>query len=184
MRRHALSIVLSCLAVALLAVLTYGISHQGTSSSIDGLVASGRYPLAPNAAEALPVLGSPTSESLRDFRGKVVLLNVFASWCAPCAQEAPVLERAQRMMEARGGTVLGITYLDNSSDDQVFVREHHVTYPVLRDVSGSFVRAFGTAGVPESFVIDRRGRIEALRRYQLSPQWIDQTLARILAERA
>jgi cytochrome c biogenesis protein CcmG/thiol:disulfide interchange protein DsbE len=184
MRRFALPIVLSGLAVALLGILVYGVSNQGSSSSIDGLVATGRYPLAPNAAEALPVLGSPISESLRDFRGRVVLLNVFASWCAPCAQEAPLLEHAQRMMEPHGGTVLGITYLDNSSDDQVFVRQYHVTYPVLRDVSGNFVRAFGTAGVPESFVIDRRGRIEALRRYQLSSQWIDQTLPRILAGRA
>jgi cytochrome c biogenesis protein CcmG/thiol:disulfide interchange protein DsbE len=165
-----------------LAVLVYGVSHQGTSSSIDGLVATGHYPAAPSAAQALPVLGSSSTESLRDFRGKVVLLNVFASWCAPCVQEASLLEHAQRMMQRHGGTVLGITYLDNSSDDQAFVREHHLTYPVLRDVSGNFVRSFGTTGVPESFVINRAGRIEALRRYQLSSQWIGRTLPRILAQ--
>jgi cytochrome c biogenesis protein CcmG/thiol:disulfide interchange protein DsbE len=53
---------------------------------------------------------------------------------------------------------------------------------VLRDVSGSFARAFGTTGVPESFVINRSGRIQALRRFQLSSQWVRQTLAQILAE--
>jgi cytochrome c biogenesis protein CcmG/thiol:disulfide interchange protein DsbE len=184
MRRHAVPIALSCLAVGLLAVLTYGVSSQGASSSIDGLVASRHYPLAPSSAEALPVLGSSARESLRHFRGRVVLLNVFASWCTPCAQEAPLLESAERMMQRHGGTVLGITYLDNSSDDQAFVHQHHLTYPVLRDVSGSFVRSFGTTGVPESFVIDRFGRIQALRRYQLSTQWIDQTLQRILGARA
>ncbi len=53
--------------------------------------------------------------------------------------------------------MLGVTYLDNASDSEAFVRAHGVTYPVIRDVNGSFVRSFGTTGVPESFVIDRRG---------------------------
>ena len=55
---------------------------------------------------------------------------------------------------------------------------------MIRDVSGNFVRAFGTTGVPETFVIDRQGRIAALRRYQLNSQWLQQTLPRLLAERS
>jgi cytochrome c biogenesis protein CcmG/thiol:disulfide interchange protein DsbE len=86
------------------------------------------------------------------------------------------------MMQRHGGTVLGITYRDNSGDVQAFVHEHHLTYPVLRDVSGSLAQSLGTTGVPESFVINRAGRIQALRRYEVSSQWIDRTLPRILEQ--
>ncbi len=182
MRRFALPLVLICVAVALILLLAFGVASQGTSSSIDAMVDRGDYPRAPVATMALPLLGTDSTESLHDLRGKVVLVNVFASWCVPCAQEAPVLEQAQHMLAPHGGTVLGITYLDNSSDDETFVHEYHLTYPVLRDVSGSFARAYGTTGVPESFVINRSGRVQALQRYQLTSQWVSQTLPRILAE--
>src|SRR5208283_2857896 len=138
MRRFTLPLVLICAAVGLLALLAFGLLSQGTSSSIDAQVARGDYPPTPNGAMALPLLGSPRTESVRDLRGKVVLVNVFASWCVPCAQEAPVLEQAQRLLTLHNGTVLGVTYLDNSSDDVSFMREYHLTYPVLRDVSGNF----------------------------------------------
>jgi len=176
--------ILSALALGLLGVLVYGVSHEGTNSSIDGLVARGHYPPAPDAGQALPVLGSSATATLRDFRGRVVLVNVFASWCTACAQEASVLAAAQRMLARHGGTVLGITYQDNSTDDLAFVRQYHVTYPVLRDVSGNLAHSFGTSQVPESFVIDRAGRIEALRRYQLSGAWVYDTLTRVLSERS
>jgi cytochrome c biogenesis protein CcmG/thiol:disulfide interchange protein DsbE len=182
MRRFTLPLVLVCAAVALLALLAFGLVSQGTNSSIDAMVARGDYPPAPNDAMALPLLGSTGTESLRDLRGKVVLVNVFASWCVQCAQEASVLEQAQRMLTGQDGTVLGVTYLDNSSDDETFMRTYHLTYPVLRDVSGDFARGLGTTGVPESFVINRSGRIQALRRYQLDSQWVRQTLPRILAQ--
>jgi cytochrome c biogenesis protein CcmG, thiol:disulfide interchange protein DsbE len=184
MRRYTLPIVITSLAVALLAVLTYGISSQTTNSSIDGLVARGDYPIAPNAGVTLPVLGSSARESLRDFRGKVVLMNVFASWCGPCQQEAPVIEHAERLLERHDGTVLGIAYLDNPVDEEAFMRQYHLTYPVLSDVNGTYVHAFGTTGVPESFVINRTGHIQALQRYQLDMKWVNQTLPRILAERS
>lgn len=132
----------------------------------------------------MPVLGSSRTESLADFRGKVVIVNVFASWCDPCRAEAPILARTQRELVKRDATVIGVTYLDNSSSSEQFVRQEHISYPVLRDVSGNFVRSFGTTGVPETFVIDRQGRIEALRRYQLVSRWLNQTLPRILAERS
>jgi cytochrome c biogenesis protein CcmG/thiol:disulfide interchange protein DsbE len=64
------------------------------------------------------------------------------------------------------------------------VRRQHITYPVIRDVSGSFVRGFGTTGVPETFVINRQGRIVALRRYQLDGNWLQQTVTRVLADRS
>lgn len=184
MRRHTIPIVITSLAVGFLVLLTYGISSQTTNSSIDGLVAAGHYPPAPNASVSLPVLGSSATESLRDFRGRVVLLNVFASWCEPCQAEAPILERAQRTLAQRGGTVVGVTYLDNAPDDESFVRQYHLTYPVLRDVNGSYVHAFGTTGVPENFVINSAGRIVAVLREPVTQQWLDEALSRAFSKSA
>jgi cytochrome c biogenesis protein CcmG, thiol:disulfide interchange protein DsbE len=184
MRRFLLPGLVVCAAGALLALLAFGVADQGTNTSIDAAVARGDRPLAPNARMALPVLGSSRTESLSNLRGKVVVLNVFASWCDPCKAEAPVLEKTEHEIVRRNGTILGVTYLDNSSDSEQFMRQEHLTYPVIRDVSGNFVRSFGTTGVPETFVIDRRGRIAALRRYQLDGRWLQQTLPRLLAERS
>jgi cytochrome c biogenesis protein CcmG, thiol:disulfide interchange protein DsbE len=171
-------------AAALLALLAFGVTDQGTSSSIDAKVRRGDYPMAPNSNLALPVLGAPDSKSLADLRGKVVVLNVFASWCPPCKTEAPILEQEQRKLAGHEATILGVTYMDNSSDSEQFVRHEHITYPVVRDVSGNLVRSFGTTGVPETFVINRQGRIAALRRFQVDTRWLRQTLPSILAQRS
>jgi cytochrome c biogenesis protein CcmG/thiol:disulfide interchange protein DsbE len=184
MRRFLLPGLVACAAVALLALLAFGVSNQGTSSSIDASVAHGSFPAVPNASLALPVLGSNRSETIDQFRGKVVVLNVFASWCDPCKAEAPVLEQAQHQFAGQNATILGVTYLDNSDASAQFVRQEHITYPVVRDTNGKFVRAFGTTGVPETFVIDRKGRIAAVRRYQVTIEWLQQTLPRVLANQS
>ncbi len=183
MRRFLLPGLIAGVAVALLALLVFGVASQGTDTSIDAAVARGARPPAPAANLAMPVLGSNRTETLSDFRGKVVVVNIFASWCDPCKAEAPVLEQAERAVAGRNATILGVTYLDNSSDSEQFVRTEHITYPVVRDVNGSFVRAFGTTGVPETFVIDPDGRVAALRRYQLDSRWLDQKLGSLLGER-
>lgn len=182
MRRFVLPGLVAGAAIALLALLAFGVANQGTDTSIDTAVQRGAFPLAPNASLALPVLGSSRTERLADLRGQVVVLNVFASWCVPCKDEAPVLERAQQDLAGKHATVLGVTYLDTSSDSERFASQEHITYPVVRDVNGTLVRALGTKAVPETFVIDRRGRIVALERFQIDTSWLKQTLARALAE--
>jgi cytochrome c biogenesis protein CcmG/thiol:disulfide interchange protein DsbE len=184
MRRFLIPGVIVVVAVGLLAVLTFGVSNQSETSSIDAQVASGRFPMAPNATMALPVLGTSVKRTLASFRGRVVVLNVFASWCQPCAAEAPLLAAEQATLAKRGGTLIGVTYEDNPVSSEQFARQYHMTYPILRDVSGDLVRSFGTTGVPETFVINRQGRIQALRRYQVTGQWLTQALGPILAERS
>lgn len=184
MRRWLLPSSAIIIAAALVALLVFGISSQGANSSIDAAVARGRQPVAPDLNTSLPVLDSGRRESLAAFHGKVVVMNVFASWCTPCVAEAPVLERTEQRIASHNATVVGVTYLDNSSDSAQFVHQHHISYPVLRDVSGNFVRSFGTTGVPETFVINRQGKIQALRRYQLNGTWLSQTLPHILAGKA
>jgi cytochrome c biogenesis protein CcmG, thiol:disulfide interchange protein DsbE len=169
-------------AAALLALLIFGVAGQGKSSSLDARVNRGERPATPDYNLALPVLGSARTQSLADLRGKVVILNVFASWCDPCKAEAPVLEAEQRKIAGQNATVLGVTYLDNTDASAAFVRQQHISYPVIRDVKGNFVKSFGTTGVPETFVIDRQGRVAAIRRFQLDDRWLDQTLPKILKE--
>jgi cytochrome c biogenesis protein CcmG/thiol:disulfide interchange protein DsbE len=184
MRRLVVPGVIVAAAIGLLALLVFGVSNQGTNASIDAAVSRGLKPRPPNVHMALPVLGSSASASLARFRGKIIVLNVFASWCAPCQAEAVILDREQRTLLSHGGTVLGVTYKDNTSDAEGFVHQQRIAYPVLRDISGNFAQAWGVSGVPETFVIDRQGRIVALRRYQLAGNWLQQTVAPLLTARS
>ena len=95
-------------------------------------------------AGPLPRLSGTGTGSLADYRGRWVLVNFWASWCIPCRQEAPALERFQRMHGGPGFTVLGIDTRDLSGDGQNFVRQYGLTYPQLRDGDGQRAHEFGT----------------------------------------
>jgi cytochrome c biogenesis protein CcmG/thiol:disulfide interchange protein DsbE len=184
MRRYVIPGIAFAVAVALLALLAFGINNQGENTSLDSQLAHGVRPAPPNYSTALPVLGSPGRESLRNLRGKVVVLNFFASWCGPCVAEAPVLEHVQRVLLHHDGTVLGVTYQDNTDDSEAFVHQHDITYPVVRDVTSNFVHSYGSFGIPETFVIDRRGRVAAIQREPVTSAWLAHVLPRILRERS
>jgi cytochrome c biogenesis protein CcmG, thiol:disulfide interchange protein DsbE len=176
-KRVVLPIAASLAGVALVGLLVYGVSAQSASRTLDELVAGGRYPAAPQAARRLPVLGAGHgSAALASFKGKVVLLNFWASWCEPCRTEAPLLQRAQRTLSEHDATVLGVSYLDASPDSEAFVRQYHLTYPELRDTDGAFARSYGTNQLPESFVIDRAGRIVAISRGEIDEAFVKQAI--------
>jgi cytochrome c biogenesis protein CcmG, thiol:disulfide interchange protein DsbE len=147
---------------ALLGILAYGVTSSGHSETIDDALAEGRRVPAP--ALTLPLLERDAQGSLSDYRGKVVVLNFWASWCAPCREESPLLQRWHQRIRSRGGTVLGVNVLDVSSDARAFVGEYDLTYPMLRDGGGESGKGFGVIGYPETFVIDGRGRIVAVTR--------------------
>jgi cytochrome c biogenesis protein CcmG/thiol:disulfide interchange protein DsbE len=108
---------------------------------------------------ALTVDGKPTR--LSDLRGKVVLLNFWASWCQPCVEEAPSLDALQKEIAPLGGTVLGISVDDDPSAYQQFLKTYNVDYPTYRDPSKQIPLSYGTTMYPETYVIDRDGRINS-----------------------
>jgi cytochrome c biogenesis protein CcmG/thiol:disulfide interchange protein DsbE len=169
-------------AAALVGLLAYGIAAKGTNTTLDEAIAKGERPPAP--LEQLPRLGAAGRASLADYRGKVVVLNVWASWCPPCRDEVPLLQRTQEKIAPRGGTVLGVDTQDQSSDALAFLKQHKATFPSLRDRDRSYGHELGVTGYPETFVIDRRGRVAAVRRFPVDQGWLDRQLPRLLAEKA
>lgn len=173
----------AALIVALLvALLAYGVAQNGTDTSIDAAVAAGKRPSAPPLD--LPRLGSPGRTSLASLRGKVVVLNFWASWCPPCRGESPVLERWHRRLQAQGGTVLGVDVLDLESDASAFVRRYGLTYPIVRDGDGGSRKSYDVNQQPDTIVIDRRGRIAATVRGPVTDADMQRLLPRLLRERA
>jgi cytochrome c biogenesis protein CcmG/thiol:disulfide interchange protein DsbE len=175
--RRALPILASLVGACLIGLLIYGVSAQSANRTLDELVARGQHPVAPDATRSLPVLGGHGNSSLAALRGKVVVLNFWASWCEPCQVEAPLLEHAQSSLERHDGTVLGVTYLDASPDSQSFVRRYHLTYPNLRDNIGTFAHSYGTDQLPESFIIDRQGHVVAISRGEIAQSFLNRAAA-------
>jgi cytochrome c biogenesis protein CcmG/thiol:disulfide interchange protein DsbE len=161
----------------LIGLLAYGLASRSPSRTLDDAIASGVYPRAPSSTEALPLLDQAGKRSLSSYGGHLVVLNFWASWCPPCEEEAPRLERLQRELARHGATILGVTYKDAASDSEAFVRRYGLSYPNLRDASGEFARAFGTDRLPESFVIDSAGRVVAISRGEASESFLQRAAA-------
>ena len=98
---------------------------------------------------------------LGDYRGKAVVLNFWASWCIPCREEAPLLEAAWQALQERGVVFLGVNIQDNEEAAKAFLREFRLTFPNGRDAAGKIAIDYGVYGIPETFFIDREGRITA-----------------------
>jgi cytochrome c biogenesis protein CcmG, thiol:disulfide interchange protein DsbE len=169
-------------AAALVGLLAYGVAGTGADTTLDEAVREGRRVDPPKAQ--LQKLGGEGTGSLADYKGQVVLVNVWASWCEPCRDELPLLERTHRRLERQGATVLGIDVKENSGAALEAVREFGLTYPNLRDPDGTYVREFGQTGYPETYVLDRQGKVAALRRFPVTREWLDETLPPLLEERA
>jgi peroxiredoxin len=125
----------------------------------------GEASIAGKTAEdfALTVNGKP--QHLSDYRGKVVVLNFWASYCQPCVEEAPSLNNLQRYIEPRGGTILGVSLDPEPTGYEKFLKTYNVPYPtgrdtaLLQDGKSKIALDYGTSLIPETYVIDRRGKL-------------------------
>ena len=171
------------LAGMLIGLIVYGVATSGDDTSLDSAVQRGERPVAPGADVALPALDGKTKTALSDLRGKVVVLNFWASWCDPCREESPVLERAHRRLARSGdGTVLGVTYKDFADESRRFERDNDLTFPSLRDDKLELAPEFGTNKLPETFVLDAQGRVVAISRGQLEEEFLTNAIDRALKD--
>jgi cytochrome c biogenesis protein CcmG/thiol:disulfide interchange protein DsbE len=133
----------------LLALLVWRLTHQPSPPKLG----------KPAPAFALKRLDGPGRVTLASLRGKAVVLNFWASWCVPCKTESAALERAWRAHRADGVVVLGIDYHDVVGDARSFVSKHKLSYPIVRDGEGLVGTRYDLTGVPETFFVDKRGRL-------------------------
>ena len=118
--------------------------------------------------------------SLNDLRGQVVVLNFWASWCLPCRQEAPELQRAWEMYEDRGVIFLGVTFKDAEDVSRDFIQEFGLTYPNGIDLKGRISRSYGVIAVPETFIIDGDGKIAWFHIGEVSADALAEQLVQLL----
>ena len=159
-------------AALLVGLLAYGVVSENSKTSVDSKVQIGKVP--PETHTKLTELGSDETGSVAAYRGKVVLVNFWGSWCPPCTAELPLLQKAQAAIESSGGTVLGINARDNSEAALKWVRDKHLTYPSLRDGSGDFSDGWGVREYPESYLLGKDGRVKAFLKGPLTQRWIDE----------
>jgi cytochrome c biogenesis protein CcmG, thiol:disulfide interchange protein DsbE len=150
-----LRILAVAVVVALLGLLVWDLAHGSDNAAKE--VDAGKVVAAPKLA--LPHLQGGGRFDLTSYRGKVVVVNFWASWCVPCKKEARELASAASRWKTRDVVFVGVDAQDFSSAAKRFVKKYGVGYAVVRDGQGSSLGHWGVTGFPETFFVDRRGRI-------------------------
>jgi cytochrome c biogenesis protein CcmG/thiol:disulfide interchange protein DsbE len=109
------------------------------------------------------------SEHLSGLKGKMVVLNFWATWCPPCVEETPSLNRLQKYIDSRGGMVLGVSVDEDGAAYDKFLKDQSVIFPTYRDATKKSAADYGTTIYPETYVIDRHGKIA--RKFVGAQQW-------------
>jgi len=156
-RNRAIAIILTPIVITLVWALWVGLTSAPVKNSSNPI---------PVVGESIPGFTFPLlsggTASLSDYRGKVVLVNVWATWCPPCIDEMPDLENLYKQMKSQGLAfeILGVS-IDALGADPVnkWVERFGITFPILLDPRASIKKLYRTTGVPETFVIDPAGRL-------------------------
>jgi len=174
-RRILIFCVVSLLNVALLALLLTQLLTPAPKPVSDPFVG---HP-APNFSLAMlrPAAGKSTL-SLADLQGKPVVLNFWASWCAPCTEEEPLLESTWKRMQAQGKDVIfvGIDFQEANSAATGFLKLYDITYPAVLDANGSVASKYGITSLPDTIFINRNGTVVSKVSRELTAQALSSNL--------
>ena len=178
-RRILIFSVVSLLNVGLLALLLTQLLTPAPNAGSDPLVG---HP-APDFSVAMlsPDTGN-TALSLSNFKGKPVVLNFWASWCAPCKEEVPLLESSWKQVQEQGKDVvfLGIDYQDSNNDAISFLQLYGITYPIVLDADGSVALKFSVTSLPQTIFINRNGTVMSRVPRELTAQVLSSNLKLIM----
>jgi peroxiredoxin len=133
-----------------------------------------------------PVAPGAPAHTLATYKGQVVLLNIWATWCDPCRAEMPAIEQLHREFGPRGLRVVAVS-VDKAGDEKLidkFVRDYHLSFEILHDAPGKIQRQYQTTGVPETFVLGKDGviRKKVIGAADWSSQGNRALIAQLLAE--
>jgi peroxiredoxin len=149
--------------------------------AFDGWSMGSRVPAVGMQAEdfRLPDLAGK-EQSLSQYRGKIVLLNFWATWCKPCTTEMPAMQTMYDKLRDKGFVVLAVNELEDDARVREHIKQYGHTFPVLMDHDNKVANQFGVVGLPVSVFIDQEGRVqEYIKGGLLTEQRIDETVARI-----
>lgn len=118
-----------------------------------------------------------TYRDITELEGSVVVVAVWASWCGPCREEVSVLSNAQERLGPEGLMVLGLNFQDNPNSAREFVAEEQASFPSVVDRDGTISVGWGVTGIPQSFLVDRDGKIVARHFGAVTEEWIEDVVA-------
>ncbi|MGA2811005.1 MAG: TlpA disulfide reductase family protein [Candidatus Acidiferrum sp.] len=119
----------------------------------------GEASLAGKSADDFTAEIAGKTEHLSDFKGKVVVLNFWATWCPPCVTETPSMIRLEQYIASRNGVVLGGSVDEDPAAYTKFLKDYHINFPTFRDATKKIALDYGTSVYPETYIIDRHGKI-------------------------
>jgi cytochrome c biogenesis protein CcmG/thiol:disulfide interchange protein DsbE len=178
-RRILIFSVVSLLNVGLLALLLTQLLTPAPNAGSDPLVG---HPAPDFSLTMLRPDTGKTALSLSNFKGKPVVLNFWASWCAPCKEEVPLLESSWKQVQAQGKDVvfLGIDYQDSNNDAISFLQLYGITYPIVLDADGSVALKFSVTSLPQTIFINQKGTVMSRVPRELTAQVLSSNLKLIM----
>lgn len=117
--------------------------------------------------------------ALAQFRGQVVVLNFWASWCPPCIEETPSLVAMQQELKAKGVVVVAVSIDEDEQAYHRFIKQYGITFPTVRDPDGRIEQLYGTVKIPETYIIDRNGMLR--RKFVSDVEWTAPDVVKFLS---
>ena len=153
------------------------LTHENAKNEPSSKSSSDAKELVPNFTLKLMSGGSFNSS---DYKGKPILVNFFASWCLPCREEMPVLEKIVHEYEPKGVVFLGIAVDDTEVKMKDFIEKYGVTFPVGLDKTATIQKSFGIYGIPTTYFIDKQGGINYFHSGSVTEELLHHELDKLL----